>query len=85
MARRESQRASAVQWWVRTVRFYVQKGGWISMRNDPILDTFDTTPSPHGRINAASLLLAFAHIHGEAGKPTKGICSAVVGQNGPFL
>jgi hypothetical protein len=32
-----------------------------------------------------SLLLAFAHIHGEAGTPTVGICSAVVGRNGPFL
>ena len=55
------------------------------MQNDPILATFDTTPSPHGRINAPSLLLAFAHIHGEAGTPTVGICSAVVGRNGPFL
>jgi hypothetical protein len=42
-----------------------------------ILATFDTTPSPHRRINAPSLLLAFAHIHGEAGTPTLGICSAV--------
>jgi hypothetical protein len=32
--------------------------------------TFDITLSPHGRINAPSLLLAFAHIHGEAGRPT---------------
>ena len=55
------------------------------MQNDPILATFDTTPSPHGRINAPSLLLAFAHVHGEAGTPTLGICSAVVGRNGPFL
>jgi hypothetical protein len=31
-----------------------------------------------------SLLLAFAHIHGEAGTPTLGICSAVVGRNDPF-
>jgi hypothetical protein len=30
-----------------------------------ILATFDTTPSPHGRINDPSLLLAFAHIRGE--------------------
>jgi hypothetical protein len=55
------------------------------MQNDPILATFDTTPSPHGRINAPSLLLAFAHIHGVAGTPTVGICSAVVGRNGPLL
>ena len=56
------------------------------MPNDPILATFDTTLSPHGLINAPSLLLAFAHIHGEAGTPTVGICSAVVGRNnGPFL
>jgi hypothetical protein len=40
---------------------------------DPIiLASFDTTPSPHGRINAPSWLLAFAHIHGEAGTPTEG-------------
>jgi hypothetical protein len=45
----------------------------------------DTTPSPHGRINAPSLHLAFAHIHGKAGTPTLGICSAVVGRNSPFL
>jgi hypothetical protein len=49
------------------------------------LHLFDTTPSPHGRINAPSLLLAFAHIHGETGTPTLGICSAVVGWTGPFL
>jgi hypothetical protein len=47
----------------RSVSLFVQKG-WkiISMSNAPILATFDTTPSPHGRINAPSLLLAFAHI-----------------------
>jgi hypothetical protein len=49
------------------------------------LHTLNTTPSPHGRINAPSLLLAFAHIHGEAGTPTLGICSAVVGRNGPLF
>jgi hypothetical protein len=50
------------------------------------LHSFDTTPSPDGRINAPSLLLAFAHIHGEAGTPTGGIYSAVVGRNnGPLL
>jgi hypothetical protein len=36
-------------------------------------------------MNAPSLLLAFAHIHGEAGTPTGGIYSAVVGRNGPLL
>jgi hypothetical protein len=57
--------------------------GWISMQNDDtILATFDTTPSPHGRINAPNLLLAFAHIHGEAGTPTVGICSAVLKKKG---
>jgi hypothetical protein len=46
-------------------------------QNDPvcILDSFDTTPSPHRRFNGPSLLLAFAHIHGEAGAPTEGIRS----------
>jgi hypothetical protein len=51
------------------------------MQHVPIHATFDTTPSPHGRINAPSLLLAFTHIHGEVGKPSLGICSAVVGRN----
>jgi hypothetical protein len=51
---------------------YVQKG-WISMQNDPVLATFDTTPSLHWRINAAGLILAFVHIHGEAGTPAVGI------------
>ena len=49
-----------------------------------ILASFDTTLSPHRRINAPSLLLAFAHIHGEAGTPTLAIWSAV-GWNGPVL
>ena len=84
MARREHQRgASTVRWWVRTVRFCVQRGR-ISVQNDPILATlaaFDTTPSPHRRINAPSLRLAFAHIHGGAGTPTGGLYSALVGQN----
>jgi hypothetical protein len=48
------------------------------MQNDPILATFDTAPSPHWRINAASLILAIAHIHGEAGTPALGIRSAPV-------
>jgi hypothetical protein len=39
-----------------------------------------TAPSPHRRINASSLLLAFAHIQGEAGTPTGGVGSAVVVQ-----
>jgi hypothetical protein len=53
--------------------------------NDPFLATFDTIPSPHRRFNAPRLLLAFVHIHGEAGTPTEGIWNAVVGRNGPFL
>jgi hypothetical protein len=68
----------------RSCSMYVQKW-WISMQNDPILTTFDTTPSPHWRINAAGLILAFAHINGEAGTPTVGIRSAVVSRNGPVL
>ena len=55
------------------------------MQNDPILASFDTTLSPHRRITAPSLLLAFAYIHGEVGTPTGGIYSALVGQNGPVL
>jgi hypothetical protein len=51
----------------------------------PFLASFDTTPSPHRRINAPRSLLANAHIHGEAGTPTEGIWNAVVGRNGPFL
>ena len=62
-----------------------ERGRIISVQNDPILATFDTTPSPHRRINASSLLLAFAHIHGEAGTPTLGICGALVGRNGQVL
>jgi hypothetical protein len=62
----------------------VQKG-WISIQNDPDLAAFDTTSSPHWRINAAGLILAFAHIHGEAGTPTVGIRSAVVRRTGPVL
>jgi hypothetical protein len=46
---------------------------------------FDTAPSPHRRVNAPSLLMAFAHIQGEATKPTGGVGSAVVGQNSPVL
>jgi hypothetical protein len=46
---------------------------------------FDTAPSPHRRINAPSLHLAFAHIQGEAGTPTGGVGSAVVARNSPVL
>jgi hypothetical protein len=75
---------SAVVRW--TVRFDVYEEGvdfihfHAIQTNDPILASFDITPSPHGRINAPSLLLAFAHIHGEARTPALGICSAVVGR-----
>jgi hypothetical protein len=44
-----------------------------------IIATFGITPSPHRRINAPSLLLAFAHIHGEAGTSSLRTRSAVVG------
>jgi hypothetical protein len=55
-------------------------------RNNPAgFASFDTAPSPHRRINAPSLLLAFAHIQGEAGTPTGGVGSAVVGRNSPVL
>jgi hypothetical protein len=50
-----------------------------------LASSFDTTLSPHRRNNAPRLLLAFAHIHSEAGTPTEGIWKAVVGRNGPFL
>jgi hypothetical protein len=66
-----------------------RRGGFAMPINQPTapfsLHCFDTTPSPHGRIKAPSLLLAFAHIHGETGTPTLGIYSAVVGRTGPFL
>jgi hypothetical protein len=55
------------------------------VKNDPIVASFDTAPSPHRRIKAPSLLLAFVHIPGEAGTPTGGIWSAVVGRNSPVL
>ena len=55
------------------------------MQIDPILASFDTTPSPHRRITAPSLVLAFAHIQGEAGTPALGIWSALVGRKGPVL
>jgi hypothetical protein len=62
-----------------------RRGEFISIQNDPGLASFDITPSPHRRINAPRSLLAFAHIHGEAGTPTLAIWSAMVGRNGPFL
>jgi hypothetical protein len=78
--------ASAVQEWVGTVRVCVQKGLiYFHGKTNPILAAFDTSPSPHRRINAPSLLQAFVHSHGEAGKPTEGIWSAVVGRNSPVL
>jgi hypothetical protein len=54
-------------------------GVLFSVQNDPIFASFDTAPSPHRRINAPSSLLAFAHTQGEAGTPTEGVGSAVVG------
>jgi hypothetical protein len=53
--------------------------------NDPTFTSFDIAPSPHRRINAPRLLLAFAHVQGEAGTPTGGVGSAVVGRNRPVL
>jgi hypothetical protein len=50
-------------------------------KNTPVIATFDIIPSPHTRITAPSLLLAFAHIHGEAGTPSLRIRSAAVGPN----
>jgi hypothetical protein len=51
----------------------------------PFLASFDTTPSPHRRISAPRSLLAFAHIHGEAGTPAGGFWNAVVGRNGTLI
>ena len=54
-------------WWVGTVLFCVQKKGLIfKQKMTPFFASFDTTPSPHRRINAPRSLLAFAHIHSEA-------------------
>jgi hypothetical protein len=61
------------------------KGVDYNMQNDPILAAFGITPSPHRRTTAPSLLLAFAHVHGEAGTPSLRTRSAVVGPNGPVL
>jgi hypothetical protein len=67
--------------------FLCAEGGLISVSNTmtPFLASFDTTPSPHRRISAPRLLLAFAHIHDEAGTPTGGFWNAVVGRNGPLF
>jgi hypothetical protein len=87
-ARRERQRgASGVRWWVGTARFCVQAGSVpCSVQNDPIVASFDIARlRTGGRINAPSLLLAFAHTQGEAGTPTESVGSAVVGRNSPVL
>jgi hypothetical protein len=73
--------APGVRWWVRTVRFCVWKG-CISMRNTPIIAAFGITPSLHSRTTAPSLLLAFAHIHGEVSTP---IFALLVGPDTPVL
>jgi hypothetical protein len=71
--------ASTVRWWVGTVRPFlcmcregVDLFPFPCKTTPSILATFDTTPSPHGRINAPRSLLTFAHIHAEAGTPALG-------------
>jgi hypothetical protein len=75
-ARRERQRgASGVRWWVGTARQVLCAGGVLfpCKINDPVYFRLaNTAPSPHRRIDAPSLLLAFAHVQGEAGTPTGG-------------
>jgi hypothetical protein len=44
-----------------------------------------TAPSPHRRINAPSLLLAFAHTQSEAETPTESVGTPVLGRNSPVL
>jgi hypothetical protein len=86
-ARRERQRrASGVRWWVGTARFCVQVGCFFPCKMTP-LSPHLTSPRLRtgGRINAPSLLLAFAHTQGEAGTPTESVGSAVVGRNSPVL
>jgi hypothetical protein len=56
----------------------------VTFSNDPIPPPFHLTLSPHRRISAPRLILAFAHIHGEAEAPTLGIRSAVAGRQGLF-
>jgi hypothetical protein len=60
-----------------------RRGAFSRVRDPIILASFDTAPSPHRRINAPSLLLAFAHTQGEAGTPTEGVGSAEVGRKSP--
>jgi hypothetical protein len=75
-----------VRCWVGTARFCVQAGCFfpvVYIMTPLSPHIFDTAPSPHRRINAPRLLLAFAHIQGEAGTPTGGDGSAVVGRNSP--
>jgi hypothetical protein len=72
-----------VRWWVGTARFCVQEGCFFPCKI--LTHLTHTAPSPHRRINAPRLLLAFAHIQGEAGTPTGGVGSAVVGRNSPVL
>jgi hypothetical protein len=75
-----------MRWRVGTARFCVQERCFFPCEiNDSIFASFDTAPSPHRRINAPSLLLAFAHTQGKAGTPTGGVGSAVAGRNSPVL
>jgi hypothetical protein len=74
-----------VRWWVRSVRFCEWKGCIHSFDANKANTLPIITPSPHRRTNAPSLLLAFAHIHGEAETPSLSTRSAVVGPNGPVL
>ena len=52
---------------------------------DPIFAVFDIAPSPHRRITAASLIVAFGHIHTDARTTALGVGSAVVGWQPLFL
>ena len=92
MARREHKLwVSGVRWWVGRVRSVFKCAERVDLHAnnkqcDPILASFDTTPSPHRRITAPRLVVAFAHIHGEAGTPALGIWSGLVGRKkGPVL
>jgi hypothetical protein len=79
--------ASGTRWWVGTARFCVQEKCLFPCK-------IMTPVSPHltpprlrtgESINAPSLLLALTHTQGEAGTPTEGVGSAVVGRNSPVL
>jgi hypothetical protein len=61
-----------------------RRGGLPYLKTTPFSPHL-TPPRLRTGINAARLLLAFAHIHGEAGTPALGICSAVVGRNGSLF